>query len=213
MFKSKKLKFIISSLIVLLPILVGIILWNQLPDKIVTHWSFEGTPDGWSSKEFTVFGLPLILLAIHLFCLFITVLDPKNKEQNQNIFNLVIWITPITSLFANGSIYFGAFDINIPMQLFGSVFAGLLFIVIGSYLPKCQQNYTIGIKLPWTLNDEANWNATHKFSSKFWIIGGILMFACSFLPAKIFIWTFFGIILIITLIPLIYSYMYYIKHK
>ena len=98
-------------------------------------------------------------------------------------------------------------------KIFASFFTGLIFIVVGSYLPKCKQNYTIGIKLPWTLNDEANWNNTHKFASKFWILGGILMATCGLLPENICLWAFFVIILIIALIPSIYSYMYYIKHK
>lgn len=211
--KNKKLKLILSSILVILPIFIGLILWDKLPDQIVTHWSFNGTPDGWSSKTFTVLVLPLILLAIHLFCLFITFLDPKNENQSNNIFDLVIWITPITSLFANGAIYLNTLNIHLPMQIFGSAFAGLIFIVIGLYFPKCKQNYTIGIKLPWTLNDENNWNATHKFASKFWIIGGILMLLTGLLPIEAFMWVFFGIILLLTIIPSVYSFVYYIKHK
>jgi len=213
MIKHKKLKLILSSILIILPIFVGLTLWNQLPEQIVTHWSFDGTPDGWSSKIFTVLGLPLILLVLHLFCLFITFWDPKNENQNQSIFNLVIWIIPITSLYANSAIYCNSFGINIPVQIFASIFTGILFIIIGSYLPKFKQNYTIRIKLPWTLNDEANWNATHKFCSKFWIIAGILLAICGFLPANIFIWMFFGIIILITVIPFIYSYVYYVRHK
>jgi uncharacterized membrane protein len=213
MIKNNKIKLIISSLITILPVFIGLILWNQLPEQIVTHWSFDGTPDGWSSRVFTVLGLPLILLAIHLVCLFITFLDPKNENQTKTVFNLVIWITPIVSIYANGAIYLGAFNIDVPVQIFASLFTGLIFIIVGSYLPKCKQNYTIGIKIPWTLNDEANWNATHKFSSKFWIIGGLLMIACGFLPKNIFIWALFGVIFLITLIPFIYSYVYYAKNK
>jgi len=213
MLKRQKLKLILSSLIIILPIFAGLILWNQLPEQIVTHWSFDGTPNGWSSKPFAVFGLPLILLALHLFCLCITFWDPKNENQNKGIFNLVMWIIPVTSLYANSAIYFNSFHINIPVQIFASIFTGILFIIIGSYFPKCKQNYTIGIKLPWTLNDEANWNATHKFCSKFWIIAGAILAICGFLPANIFIWIFFSSILLITLIPFVYSYVYYTKHK
>ena len=198
MFKNNKFKLLISSILVILPIFIGLILWNHLPEQIVTHWSFDGTPDGWSSKTFTVLGLPLILLAIHLVCLFITFLDPKNEMQAKTVFNLVIWITPVISLYANGTIYLATFDINVPIQIFAPIFTGFMLIIIGIYLPKCKQNYTIGIKLPWTLNDEANWNNTHKFASKFWILGGILMTACGFLPENICIWAFFAIILIIT---------------
>lgn len=212
MLKFNKIKLLISSILIILPIFAGIILWNQLPAQIVTHWSFDGTPDGWSSKAFTVFGIPLILLAIHLVCIFVTFCDPKNQGQNKNIFNLVIWIVPLTSIYANGIIYFSIFNINVSTQLLASLFTGLLFIIIGYYLPKCKQNYTIGIKVPWTLNDENNWNSTHKFSSKLWITGGLLMLICGFIPNQISLWIFFGTILIITIIPIIYSYIYHTKN-
>ena len=213
MLKSNKTKLLISSILIILPIFIGLIFWNQLPANITTHWGFDGTADGWSSKPFAVFALPLFLFLLHWFCLFITFTDPKNAEQNKNIFSLIIWIVPIISLVTNGFIYLAAFNIHFSTQLFTSILTGFIFIVIGSYLPKCKQNYTIGIKIPWTLNDENNWNATHKFCGKVWIIGGILILICGFLPQQIFFWVLFGLILLITMIPFIYSYMYYTKHK
>ena len=105
MIKNNKWKLFISSIIILLPIAFGIIFWDKLPEKIVTHWGFDGKADGWSNRYFAVFALPIFLLIIHGLCVLCTVMDPKNKEQNSDVFGIVIWITPIISLFSNGMIY------------------------------------------------------------------------------------------------------------
>lgn len=81
MMKKYKKQLILSSIVTLLPILIGLFLWNRLPDTIATHFGSDNVANGWSSKPFVVFGLPLILLGIHLFCLFTTMNDPKKKHQ------------------------------------------------------------------------------------------------------------------------------------
>ena len=82
MLKKNKFRVIISSIIILLPILFGILMWNDLPDIITTHWGADGNADGFSGKVFAVFGLPFIHLVLHFVCLLFTSLDKKQKEQN-----------------------------------------------------------------------------------------------------------------------------------
>jgi uncharacterized membrane protein len=86
MIKRNKLKLLISSIIILSPILIGLVLWKNLPGRMTTHWGFDGNADGWSSRPFAIFGLPVILLIIHWICIFITAKDPKNKDRNDNGF-------------------------------------------------------------------------------------------------------------------------------
>jgi uncharacterized membrane protein len=113
---------------------------------------------------------------------------------------MTVTLVPIT--------IFAGLGYDIPIEKIVPAFVGLLFIVIGNYLPKSKQNYTVGIKLPWTLNNETNWNKTHRLAGYLWMIGGVLMFVNSFL--KIY-WThvFFSIILCMVFIPAIYSYILY----
>ena len=85
--------------------------------------------------------------------------------------------------------------------------------VVGNYLPKCRQNYMIGIKLPWTLDNEENWDYTHRMAGKWWIIGGVLTILLGFQKFVDPIGAAVGIILIVTLIPAIASYIYYKKHR
>lgn len=212
MIKNNKWKLLFSSIVILLPIIFGLIFWNELPKQMITHWGIDGNADGFSNRYFAVFALPIFILVIHWLCIFFTaVIDKKNENQNNKVFGLVIWITPIISLVSNGIIYAASFDKEFSPYLITSLLMGTVFIVIGNYLPKCRQNYTIGIKVKWTLESEENWNATHRFGGKVWVIGGLLIMISSFLPETTFIWVMVSAILILAIVPIIYSYLYYKK--
>ena len=213
MMKRNKWKILISSVVILLPILAGVILWNDLPDKIPTHWGADGAVDGWSSKPFAVFALPCILLALHLICLFGTSFDKKNKDQNGKVFGMIFWIVPFISVFMSGMTYAVALGVNVGVKAITSGLVGLAFIVVGNLLPKCKQNSTIGIKLPWTLRDAENWNATHRLGGKLWVVAGFLMLVVAIVPAEATVYAFIGVILLAVIVPTVYSYLYHRKKK
>ena len=146
MLKNQKTKMLITSVIILIPILVGLLLWDKLPDQMVTHWNAKGEPNGWSSKLFTVVVLPLFLFFIHWICIIATKADPKSANHPEKIMVLVYWICPATTIFCMLSIYGEALGYPISVDRIGIIFTGLIFIIIGNYLPKCQHNYTVGIK-------------------------------------------------------------------
>lgn len=148
--KTYKKTIIITTLITLLPILLGLALWNKLPETIATHWGADGQANGWSSKAFAVFGLPCILAAIHLFTVCITLNDPKKKNIHKKPLTLVFWLVPVISIAANGMTYLLALGIDIDIVSILLALVGIMFIALGNYMPKLQQNYTVGIKLPWT---------------------------------------------------------------
>lgn len=210
MFKNSKIKIIISSLVTLLPMIAGMIIWNKLPQNMATSFDLNGNVTGYSSKEFAVVGLPLILLAVNLLCIFITLQDPKRKNIYGKIFNIILCIIPACSLFCGVSIYSKALNYNVNIEKIMPVFIGILFVVFGCFLPESKQNYTIGIKLPWTLNDEENWDKTHKMAGAVWIGGGIIMAIAGFFKAEAI---FIGVIIAVALIPAIYSYIIYRKKQ
>lgn len=179
--KNHKKIIIITTLITLLPILTGLILWNRLPDKIATHWGFDGVANGWSGKTFTVFVLPCFLTLIHLFTVGVTLNDPKKKNIHQKLMAIIFWIVPAVSVIMYVTIYLSALNIAVNVSLIALLLVGVIFIVLGNYMPKVQQNYTVGIKLPWTLNSTENWNRTHRLGGKTFIAGGILLILCGIL--------------------------------
>lgn len=208
--KNKLKLVILPTIIILLPIAAGLILWNRLPDRVATHFDFNGNPNGYSSKAMAVFGLPLIMLLIEFVCLFVTLNDPKRKNISDKILGLVLWIAPIISLIVSFLVYLKALNIEFSMISATSIIFALLFIIIGNYLPKCRRNYTIGIKLPWTLDDEDNWNKTHRFAGIFYVIFGFICLLNVFIGSEILFLT--GVILV-GLIPLAYSFILYKKKQ
>ena len=213
MIKENKGKLILSSLLTLLPIIVGLLLWDKLPDRIATHWGVNGEPDSWSSKTLAVFGLPAFICAIQWIGAFVTSADPKSKNMNGKAIGMIFWICPLISLFTCGFMYSNALGITLSATKIASLLLGLIFIPIGNYLPKCKQNYTIGFKIPWTLDNEENWNATHRFGGKVLVIGGFAIMLSAFLPDSYVIWVAIGMTAIMALLPIIYSYLYFRKHK
>ena len=175
MIKQNKKMIILTSIVTLLPIVIGLLLWNQLPQLMATHFNFNGQPNGYSSKTFTVFVLPLILLVIHLFCVIGTSIDPKSKNINKKIFSIVLWISPLISLLVCSCIYGYALGYITNISFLTELMIGVLFIVLGNYIPTVKPNYTVGIRTSWALDDPDNWYHTHRFGGKCMVIGGILL--------------------------------------
>ena len=211
MFKKYKNQIILSSAVILLPMLYGLIMWNLLPDTMATHWNAASEPDGWSSKAFAVFAVPLILLPIHLLCIWITDLTNKGNEQNPKVLKLIFWIMPVLSLAVNGTIYAVALDKGLEIVALLPILLGLLFIVIGNLLPKCTRNATIGIKVIWALTNDENWHATHRFAGKVWVAGGVLTLFSALLPASTGYPIMFISLIGAGLSSTLYSYLYYRK--
>lgn len=213
MLKNNKTKLIISSLIILLPILFGLAFWDQLPEKVPTHWGMSGEPDRWSSRPVAVFVLPFFLLALQWLCLFVTSRDPKNRGQNPKVLNLIFGIVPFVSIFASAMMYASALGARVAAIKAAHIFIGIVLVLVGNYLPKCKQNHTIGIKIKWTLENEANWNATHRASGKIWVVEGILLMLSAFLPQNVMPWVMIAVMVLLILFPVTYSYLFHRKTK
>lgn len=210
MFKKYKWKLWISSLVILLPALFGLVMWDQLPAQMTTHFGTNG-PNGLGSRLFAVVGMPLILLAFQWLCLALSAKDMKGNPQSSKVFNMVIWIIPVLSLFSGGMIYATALGKAPDVVQYSFLLFGLLFTALGNYLPKCKQSFTMGIKIKWTLANEENWYVTHRFAGKLWTVGGLVVMACTFLPMVVSVWVAFSVMFIVCFVPVIYSWRYYKK--
>ena len=210
--KTNWKRILISCLMTVSPVLVGIFLWDRLPDMVITHWGADGVADGTSSKAFAVFFLPLILLGLNLLCLVATAFDKKNQNKNARAMGVVFWIMPVISWLVNSAMYAVAMGKNWSFVSFLPLLFGILFMVLGNMLPKISQNKTFGIKLFWTLYNEENWNKTHRLAGKLWFGGGFLCLLTAFLPTKVMIAAALAITFGMILIPTAYSYSIYRKH-
>ena len=210
MIKKNLPKLIITSLITLIPIIIGIVLWDKLPDQVPIHWDINGEVDRFATKIQAVFAMPLVLVAFQWICVLGTLLDPKKQNIGDKMFTLVLWIIPVISLLCNSMVFATALGHEVSVEIIMPLFMGALFVIIGNYLPKCKQSYTVGIKLPWTLDDEENWNKTHRLAGFLWVISGIVIMATAFLGL---FWLFFIVIIPMVIVPFVYSYLLYKKNK
>lgn len=199
---------VITSIILILPILVGVILWDQLPEQIPTHWNAAGEVDQWSSKAFAVFVLPLIMLAAQWLCCLGTGADPKKANHSDKVVQLVLWIIPVLQIVLFAITYCVALGQPVQIDVVMPALIGLIFAIIGNYLPKCKQNYTIGIKIPWTLESEENWNKTHRMAGRLWLICGIVLMLSGILSVvwKFSIWVLLAVMPVMVFVPVGYSY-------
>ena len=211
MIKQNKIKMLITSILIILPALFGFIVKDKLPEQMAIHWGIDGKADGFSGVLFAVLFIPFFLLALHWVCIFVTGIDNKKREQNKKVLEMVFWICPVISIYSSFIIYATAFGAELNMGAILSILIGVTFILVGNYMPKCKQNRTIGIKVTWALENEENWNMTHRFGGKVWVAGGFLFLITAFLPIKAMMISTMVLIAFLVLLPTLYSYLYYKK--
>ena len=209
--RENKWKLVISSIVILLPTLFGIIMREKLPEQMAIHWGFNGEPDGWTGVSFAVLILPLILLVFHWLCILITFRDNQKNGQSVKVLGMVFWILPTISLFSNGVMYATAFGLDLDISFFVGIIVAVSLALVGNYMPKCKRNRTIGIKIKWTLANDENWNATHRFTGRVWVVCGLLMLAVALLPTELFYFGLTGVMLVAVILPFAFSYLFYKK--
>lgn len=208
--KEYKKTMIITSIVCVLPMILSIVVYKELPDRMAIHWDDAGNPNGYAPRWVAAFGIPMSLLVIHLISMVTILHDPKKRNQSQVMRLLSFWLIPVMNLVLVPITLFIGMGKDIPISMVVTVLVGAIFIVTGNYLPKSRQNYTIGIKLPWTLADTDNWNKTHRLAGVLWVLAGIFMIATPFLPIQPGIWTII-VLAVLIMLPALYSFALYLK--
>lgn len=197
---------VITTLITLLPIVLGIALYDRLPEVVATHWNIHNRPDGWSSRAMAVFGIPCIMAALNLVCGGAT--DRLQSEGvPKRVLALCRWIIPVLSLILVPVMLYSAMGVSFDMGRIVCSILGIMFIIIGNYLPKCRRNGVVGIKIPWTLSSDENWDKTHRFAGFVWIVCGGLAIVGGWTKPVVVIVALVAMILL----PVVYSGI--LKHK
>ena len=205
-----------------LAMLISLAAYSKLPEQIPIHFDFHGVPDNYSSKLFILL-MPLIMAAVLLLAEYLPKADPKSANYAkfpkayqliQALTQAMLFIAHLTTiayplLQMDGNLFgitiFGEFGLTLVHLI--SAFVGILFIIIGNYMPKFKQSFFCGIKTPWAVSDEENWYKTHRFGGKLWVIGGILLIINPYLPETIATIVFIINVLIMVVAPYFYSYL------
>jgi len=180
---NTRLTTIIVLVLVLAVTIAGLSLWNRLPDQMASHWNVNDQVDGYMSKFWGVFLMPLITLGMFLLFLVIPNIDPlkANIAQFRDAFNLfivlivgfMVYVYALTLLWNLGYTNFGLGKAMMPAL-------GVLFIFIGYMLRKAKRNFFIGIRTPWTHSSDRVWDETHRIGAILFTISGVLALLGSF---------------------------------
>lgn len=192
--------------------IAGLLLWNRLPDQMASHWNINDEVDGYMSKFWGVFMVPLITLGMFLLFLVIPAIDPLNANiaQFRESFNLFIVLFVAFMLYIYGltlawSLGYTGFKMSASML----PAIGLLFIFIGFMLRQAKRNFFIGIRTPWTLSSDRVWEKTHRIGSLLFMLSGALAVIGSFFGGATALSMVMVPILGSTIFLVIYSYVLY----
>lgn len=197
----------------LLPFVYLAYIWPTLPQRVPMHWNASGEIDRWGDKSETLM-IPILMTGlVYVLFLILPKIDPKGKLESMgnklNSFRMILTcFMSVLSIYVLYSIKTHNAD---PKMLFPLL--GLLFAFLGNYMKTMKPNYFIGFRTPWTLENEEVWKKTHKMGGMLWFIGGLLMTFTFLLDGKTQLYTFMAILVVITIIPVVYSYLEFQKQK
>jgi uncharacterized membrane protein len=210
--KKNKL-FYITLIITFIPLIVNLIAYPHMPDKIPVHWGINGDPNRYGSKveQLTLSALPLVMF---LFLNFLPSIDPKKEsyKKHDTAFSAINFVIILVLIILNLTGLFSALGYNMQFQKIVPMLLGLLFIVLGNFMTQLRHNYFFGIRTPWTLASEYVWKKTHRFGGYVFVVIGLVPLSSIFI-GPIGMYLFLGALAIGIVMILMYSYFVFKREK
>lgn len=201
---------IITSIVCLFPIICGLMFYNELPELIAIHWGIDNNPNGYFSKPAFVFGFPIMMLALQVFCCIVSDCSDRNPEDNKKAVTVYKWIIPIITVVLYIVTIAVALGNNVDIRKIVMILLGILFIIVGNYMPKVRNDYYMKSKIFLVKNkDEKLVNKAVKILAYGLIICGIL-----FILSILFKPVVSATVLIAMILFCLFIYLYvYIKSR
>jgi uncharacterized membrane protein len=182
----------------------------RAPARVPIHWNVRGEVDGWGGPA-SVFVLPAVATALVLLMYTLPRLDPRraNWARFRGEFNLIVNVLVAFMLFMEvttiGGFTFGWRVNGGRVPLIG---VGVLFMVIGNYLPRIRSNWWMGIRTPWTLESESVWRETHRLGGRTFVVSGAVgTLAALLLRPPLSFYVAMVAMGIGGMVPVVYSYL------
>jgi uncharacterized membrane protein len=160
-------------LLIVAATVASLVVYPNMPERVPTHWDITGKVDGWSSRFFGAWLMPLMMAVILVILRVVPLIDPR-RANYEKFAGAYEWIVTLTILFMFGlhvMLLLVATGTNVPVGRVMPAAVGAFFIALGVLLPKAHPNWFVGIRTPWTLTSDVSWEKTHR-------LGGILFSAC-----------------------------------
>ncbi len=205
---------VLPTFLAILPFLLGIVFYSQMPETMMTHWNAAGEPNGYLPKLYGLFFLPLISFGIYLLLIFIPRIDPLKKNIDAfkprymefiSLFLGFLLYVYILTLVANLG-----YAINITLFMIPAL--SVLMYYVGSLLEHSKRNFFIGARTPWTLSSDAVWNKTNKMGARLFRIYSVFLLLSLLFP-RLWLWIVLAPVLVLTAFIFVYSYWLYNRSR
>jgi uncharacterized membrane protein len=197
--------------LVIAAVAVAFSIWAypKLPPTVATHWSINGTPNGFSSRGWALAIIPIMLVVMTLMFNVLPKIDPRHANYAKFLSTYWLFANSIVVflLVAHVLILASGLGYGVKIDRLMPIGVGLLFVILGNYLTRVEPNWFVGIRTPWTLSSDVVWRKTHRTAGWLIVLGGLLIAACAFLPRGAFLPVFVSAILIMAVIPVVQSYV------
>lgn len=202
----------VSLLIIILSIGVSLFIYPSMPEVMASHWNTANQVDGYMTRFWGVFLMPIVSIAIFILFMVLPVIDPlkKNFEQFRKYYDgfIVMLLTFFFYIFCLSIIWNMGYEFNMGQAMLPAL--GLLFFYIGVMLKHAKRNWFVGIRTPWTMSSDEVWEKTHALGSKLFKVAGVLILLGFLFPDYV-VWIILIAVLISVIYTIVYSYLYYRK--
>ena len=198
---------IITGLICLIPMIFGVILYDQLPEQMAVHFGFDNEPNSFAPKEFALFGIPILMFALQVFCCIFSDFM-EEKKQNKKYITIYKWIIPIIEMVVYLTMLAYGAGIELDMRMIVCITLGIVFTLVGNYMPKTEPN-----KLQMNYIRADFWKKIKRPAGYFFVIIGLAFIISAFLNSMVSL-ILLGIIIVAAILITIYSiYLFYKDRK
>lgn len=198
----------IPAILILAAVIATIAVYPRLPEQVPTHWSISGEVNGWSSRLFGAWMMPLIMAVVWLFMRAIPHIDPRkaNYEKFSGMYDALVILILTFMLLMHVVILLSATGTVIRMNRVVMPAVGIFIAIMGVLLPRAHPNWFVGFRTPWTLTSDLSWERTHKVGGALFIALGLLIVASTFIAPERAIWVLVVAALGVVAFLFIYSY-------
>ncbi len=208
------LKLVLCILIAIIPLIYLAFIWDALPAIVPTHFDASGEANDYSPKRqlwLIIGGISVVTIGQYLLMNNMHRIDPKrhgaepSRSFGRLADGLVFFLTAI-----NFVALLASSGHQVVVTRLIPVLIGLLFAFLGNVMYSLKPNYFAGIRVPWTLADDANWRATHRVAGVLWFVGGIVLAVAALALQGKYLDNLLLILLVpMVLIPVGYSFWYF----
>lgn len=200
----------IPPVLIIVGVIASVVVYPGLPERVPTHWNLSGEIDGWSSRFWGVWMIPLMMAVIWLIMRLVPHIDPRraNYEKFSGMYEALIIVTLAFMLGLHVLLLTAATGRVVAMGRIVMAGIGAFFVVIGVLLPRVHSNWFVGIRTPWTLSSDLSWERTHRLGGALFIlVGALTLLSAVVVPrSSVFVLIVGGILVV----PFLFVYSYWV---